>query len=42
MRLGALLGVGGAACVYEAEWEGRRCAVKLLHPSSADARLLAR
>lgn len=36
VKLQRLLGVGAAGCVYEAEWEGRQVAVKLMHPSSAD------
>lgn len=37
-----LLGVGAAGCVYAAEWEGQRVAVKLLHPTSADQKSFTR
>lgn len=37
MKLQRLLGTGAAACVYEAEWEGRQVACKLMHPSTTDA-----
>eukprot|EP00887_Chlorella_sp_A99_P001549 scaffold8.g1549.t1 len=42
VRLGTLLGAGGAGSVMKAVWEGRPVAVKCLHPSlQADARAVA-
>ncbi|PSC72746.1 serine threonine-kinase EDR1 isoform X1 isoform A [Micractinium conductrix] len=42
VQLGQVVGAGAAGCVYEATWGGRRVAVKLLHPSTADEKALAR
>jgi predicted Ser/Thr protein kinase len=42
VKMSRLLGVGAAGCVYQAEWEGQRVAVKLLHPTSADQKSFAR
>lgn len=42
MKLHRLVGVGAAACVYAAEWEGRQVAVKLMHPTQAHAGAFAR
>lgn len=33
VRLLKLIGAGGAGCVHEAYWRGKRVAVKILHPS---------
>ena len=37
-----LLGVGAAGCAYEAEWQGQRVAVKLMHPTTADQKSFIR
>lgn len=42
VKLGRLLGAGGAAYVYAAEWEGRHVAVKIPHPSAANLKALSR